>query len=645
MKKNFFPVALMALAIGFNACSSDDVTVNANGGGFSPALEGGYVKMAINMPSQVSGRAGVKDNGDQVDFNDGLPGEFAVKNATLLLFTKTDGQTEDQAKFHSAYDLPISMTKEGVQITSTTKIVSKVDKDVPNGSATTKLYAYVVLNNNKLIQFEKKEGDSEVSPYLELPANPLVTTSSATSTKLTEAVTFGDFRKKVVYGENNFKAAGFLMDNAPLSDKAGGVASPTITTLVDITGKVHKSKAEAEADDAKEIFVERALAKVTLQEKTTDNTLKGDHIKLDGLGSSKDYTIEGWALDVTNKTSFLGRDYKTDWNGLTADGSTGCRFIGSSALREAGTPSQPVAGSAFYRTYWGQDPNYDATSAAIADDFTYLTKQVKNSTGTLVNNEGGNIANKLGDDNPLYCMENTSDVAHMTTAQLTRVIVKVKFFNGASFFTFNGDNTTLYSNANMEARVKQAILDNAEILAKLKTDYSGTTIGANNIKLNWGPRNEDGKIILQSFKVNKVAGIDGADDKTYTVSVDASNNPLYDNLNKELGLGDILEYKDGIAYYPIRIKHFGDQLTPWDKNTANINDPYDSNNPAKYLGRYGVLRNNWYQLSISKISNIGSAVVPEIKFDEDNKPDEIEQYIAVRINVLSWAKRTQVEEL
>ena len=56
MKKKFFPMALMAIAMGLNACSSDDPVVNA-GGGNVPFADGGYVKMAINMPSAPSSRS------------------------------------------------------------------------------------------------------------------------------------------------------------------------------------------------------------------------------------------------------------------------------------------------------------------------------------------------------------------------------------------------------------------------------------------------------------------------------------------------------------------------------------------------------------------------------------------------------------
>lgn len=80
MKKNFFPVALMALAIGFNACSSDDVTVNANGGGSAPAIEGGYAKVSINLPSSSN------SNRANDEFEDGLASEYHVNNAKLVLF-------------------------------------------------------------------------------------------------------------------------------------------------------------------------------------------------------------------------------------------------------------------------------------------------------------------------------------------------------------------------------------------------------------------------------------------------------------------------------------------------------------------------------------------------------------------------------
>lgn len=237
-------------------------------------------------------------------------------------------------------------------------------------------------------------------------------------------------------------------------------------------------------------------------------------------------------------------------------------------------------------------------------------------------------------------MENTFDVANMQDRQITRAIVKVKFFNGQPFYTFNDDKSTLYDKTNMEKRIKQTILSNPAVLTKLKSDFSGTTIGEGNIDLNFGTRDKYGNILLESYTVHKTAGVtEATTDKTYSPSAGST-------LNKDLQLGNIVEYENGIAYYPIRIKHFGDEQTPWNKTTADMTNPYGTTNQAEnFLGRYGVLRNNWYNIEISSIKNVGSAVVPEIKLDDPTPGDKPENYISVRINVLSWAKRNQSESL
>jgi hypothetical protein len=78
-------------------------------------------------------------------------------------------------------------------------------------------------------------------------------------------------------------------------------------------------------------------------------------------------------------------------------------------------------------------------------------------------------------------------------------------------------------------------------------------------------------------------------------------------------------------------------MTPWTPGTA-----YGSEN-EKFLGRYGVLRNNWYELSVNKVSGLGYPKVPEVK--PDLPDDENDQYISVSVKILSWAKRSQEVEL
>lgn len=636
MKKNFFPVALMALAIGFNACSSDDVTVNANGGVSSPVLEGGYVKMAINMPSLVSGRADdVTNNSGNDQFEDGLAKEFDVKNATLLLFAGANNESEDKAVFHSAYNLDVSMAKENpdkTQITSTTRIVKPVNETAVAGKPN--LYAYVLLNNNELVTVT-----SATELTLKLKKRNVATSGSGVTlsdvTSMTTGTTFKDFREYIAEnGADAFHAdaKGFLMNNAPLYD------GTKVQTLVPIGNNVYKTKEAADAADAREVFVERALAKVTMHNEvpaTKDELSAKDAVIVqeDGSSLNKKFTIEGWTLDVTNKTSYLGRSYDNSWNSITTTPGTQTRFIGSTALR-TGTGVANHEGASLYRTYWGEDPNYSGSNAA---DFNILTKQ------TAFESAANPVSNGFGNNKPLYCMENTLNVAQMEQgSQVTRAIVKVKFLNGTTFYTFNDDNTTLYTQEKMIDRVKQAILDNTDVFNKCESEFPGKTITTSNVTIKWKDatgdpkRDKDGKIYLESFEITEGS--------TTVKSSDVFTGVT--DLNSKLQFGNIMQYADGLAYYAIPIKHFGQDLTPWHSTDTGVTSSSSYNSDDnKYLGRYGVLRNNWYDIAVSGIKYVGSPVVPELKFGDKNTPDKVENYIAVRINVLSWAKRTQVEEL
>lgn len=74
-----------------------------------------------------------------------------------------------------------------------------------------------------------------------------------------------------------------------------------------------------------------------------------------------------------------------------------------------------------------------------------------------------------------------------------------------------------------------------------------------------------------------------------------------------------------------------------------MGDPTYNGDNLKYLGRYGVLRNNWYEVVVNSISDPGSPVVPEI---DPNIPDDVNDfYISVSVNILSWAKRVHNVDL
>ena len=99
-------------------------------------------------------------------------------------------------------------------------------------------------------------------------------------------------------------------------------------------------------------------------------------------------------------------------------------------------------------------------------------------------------------------------------------------------------------------------------------------------------------------------------------------------------VGTIRYYAQGANYYyAARIRHFNDDETDW-----NNGETYG----IQHLGRYGVVRNNWYEVKINKITGPGEPVIVK---PDDGANDEAEGYIRAEINVLSWAKRSQGVEL
>lgn len=612
MKKQFGLPLMLASALAFSACSSDDVAENGNGS-LTDFSNGGYVKLAINLPTVKAAGAFKASDYNNDNFDPGLPAEYEVKNASVILF---QGNNENDAQFHSAYTLTDyqNPTITSEQITKVLQLTKPVKGDLIGDN----LYALVILNNNGLITVG---GDHKLT----------IGTADF-------AGTFKEFKQKTAtsstYNVNQFvsTAGGFFMSNAPLANKPGGTDDPSsaeINTLVKLNGRTYATSGEAEATPAADIYVERGVAKVTFTNDKTNATfqdaagIKTPLSNGSGIADVK-YTITGWGLDITNKSSYLVRHYSSAWNGLKTDVTSVTkkyRFIGSEKVEAGKTPLQ-------YRTYWAEDPNYTSYDADLNNNFSIQPDGVP----TYISEKFGTAA--VGDAQ--YCFENTFDVANQKQDKTTRVIVRAKVtVNGTAgdFYMINNGKSTLYSEANLKALVQNAIYNDPQVQALLAA-APGATLNEGDINVTFTDNliTAVRTITGFSFKINGT---------TYLTSNPEVNNVL---ANANAKVSNIIKYKDGIVYYPVRIKHFGNDLTPWNKDQTGVSktDIYNSNNANRYLGRYGVVRNNWYDLGVNSISGIGSAVVPPHTSTPD---DELDQYISVRINVLSWAKRVQREDL
>lgn len=599
MKKQFGLPLMLASALAFSACSSEDVADNGSKD-ISALTNGGYVKMNIKLPSRAASALKANDS-----FDDGLEAEYKVNDATLILF---QGDNEATARFHSAYMLSTGFTTDATttnQVTSTEKLTKSVNGETVGDN----LYALVVLNKNNVIA------------------------PQADHTLLVNGTdffgNFAELQKTIVDGNvTAFNGNGFFMTNAPLANAQGGIVDPgtaSITTLVNIKNAVYSTKTEAESKPAADIYVERGVAKVTMHKKTGALT---DEVYKDPMNTVS-YTIDAWGLDITNNTSYFSRVPSTTWNSLKSDYVTPAsyRFIGKTNMEN----NAAAGATGLFRTYWGEDPNYNTASA--------FNELIPNPTADASKNIA-NLYTAFDVDNPLYCMENTFDVDNMKQDRSTRVVVRAKlssasFTAGENFYTVNGEKATIYSYANLVKMIQKAIFDNAAVQAFI-TAHGGTA-SATAITVKMSARDEaTGKVTVEGFDFT-VGGTDFA-----AADKDAVVTAVNDQLK------NITCYKEGYAYYPIIIKHFGNGDTPWglDKDNTitgtNIYPTTGAGANANYLGRYGVLRNNWYDLEVNSIRTIGSAVVPS---RNDKFDDELNQFISVKINVLSWAKRTQSEDL
>lgn len=551
LKNLFGMAAMLALAA---SCSENEL-VESGGTG---ANENGphYATFTIKLPTTNGTRAA----GDPT-YEDGTPNEYAVNNATLIVFRGEAGEKEADAEFVESVELGDMKPWTGVGddpnvITTEANITAKLNNF--ESSYTGNYYAVIMLNNNMTGSNKK----------VKLPVN---------------GNTFSQWQKANVINSMASKENGFYMANAV---KVNGTTTSTLVTI----DKKKVTTNESAAQSAATIYVERGVAKVTMT--------AFSEMDVKGLTGDK-VTITAWDLDVTNKKSYPVHNvnnfagFPGYWGNVWSE------------------PRFTSGHTAFNRAHWGIDPNYSTLKNhdQHTDEFDYKASDY--------NFSGAGDATK-----PKYCLENTFSLGCMFQNQTTRVILKAKYVpsgltEGTTFYMIDG-KSGYFTDATLKAQIETAITN------------AGYTVTDFKVSLN--ALKTAGKHIVAAGDITKESG---------TQDVDAT---FLNKVNAQLGLSGekkISTYKEGVSYYIARIKHFGDGLTPWPATDGN-KETYGTGEDAKkrYLGRYGVVRNNWYELTVNKVTNPGSPDVPTV--NPDTPDDEGDKYyVNCTVKILSWAKRVQ----
>lgn len=589
--KHFFGLAVIA-AMTASCSSNNDLVGGGNGNGENTnETTVGYAAFNINLPSVSGTRA------DDPEFNEGDAKEYDVNNATLLIFkapaSTTTSTTENDYTFVESVDLG-SMepwTKDGGDndgITTKAKIVAKLDKVTSKED----LYALVILNN--------KTADGKLK--VAMPTAPTETAPGQTYKNWNESATNATTDGKAILDNEK----GFYMANAPLYDKTNS----KVTTLVQIKKNlIFPTEIKAAASEGNDIYVERGVAKVTMAtvpvgaKTVTGGTYDGDKVD-----------IKNWGLDVTNKKTFPV--HKTDDTGYDDiwKFSTAASTVNSATIKRFFDSSSSCVAK---RVYWGVDPNYSNNDLFAADkdtergnNFNYIPK-------------GGNVSTSV--TGVQYCLENTFNLANMTQGQTTRVVFKAKytpgtFTDGETFYKI-GKNVKLWHQADLEKQIKAAV-------SKVVPGASAPTA---TIKVFLNGASND--LTKAGNKVLTRENLSLNSSPLDQVQVDAVNEKL--GLTAESGIST---FESGYTYYIARVKHFGDALTPW-----KVDDPKYGVDNISFLGRYGMLRNNWYELTVNSVSGPGYPEVPTVKPTVPDDDDD--KYVSVSVKVLDWAKRSQSVDL
>lgn len=584
--KHLFGLAVIAAMTA--SCSSNEDLGTAGPGTGTNEAGVGYATFTINLPSvsgsTTSGARGTRaaDAGGGV-VDPGSEDEYKVSDATALIFQKY-GADEGSYKFVESVNLPITGAWEDAEegVTKSKKLVAKLTNvDTKN------TYGVLVLLNNNTASGVK----------IKLP------TAGLSYKEWNDQILSPDLAELAKTGE-------FYMANAPLCE------SGKVTTLVTIDkSKIYATEAEAKTKTSADVYVERGVAKMTVADPGTKTVTD----KATTKSTKSQVTFSNWALDITNKKTYavhnidgLSTDFPAIW--------TKERFTGTNN-----------------RVYWGKDPNYDnkdlkkndATGDGLRDkEFNFIT----------ATSEINKDFTKGTNTNPVYCLENTFNLTNMYQGQTTRVIFKATYtpMNDAGVSLAETDGT-FYTIGNMKTILKETDLE-AAVNAAATSALQDCVVDYTNLK-----KEGSHVITLEDIKENasSTTHLDGttkygADKKTGDDIVTEINTKLGLKAGRPEEMVGINTYYKGVTYYIARVKHFG-SLTPWKSGES-----YGTDN-ATYLGRYGMLRNNWYDLEVDNVYGPGYPGVPPV--DPNQPDDENEKYLSVSVKILSWAKRSDKVDL
>lgn len=410
----------------------------------------------------------------------------------------------------------------------------------------------------------------------------------------------------IIEGQTDLKQVFSILDANKLSTSGAFLMTNETapTKPEDLTKATDTEKNDAGSDETDSpetlklinVSIERAVAKVTFAKNGSGNTGASDsqfEIEDDNSSTIAKVTLNSVGLINLNKKMYLVKG------------------------NETATAPSGVSTSWAYPI----DPNYNAT--------TDLTNNFSNPS--VGDNDWKDVFATGQTATKFYCPENTMVAAQQLNGVTTGVVYKATWTmeTGYPYTTADKDGSDFYSrrfaavlkvaSGTLDSKITESIFTTAHTASD--TEPAGTFFAYNDLVF----KNKYAAILYKAM-----------DDAT------GNDNEIGGNVNTkfkdilykegttertaaELEEQDIHTYVGGVCYYPVWIKH----------------NPTETGNMAQ--GKYGVVRNHWYELTVTGISNLGNSQ-PTYE-DPDDPDDPAVARIQVQANIKKWTRVYQDVEL
>lgn len=583
MKKNRLFLALLAFACtSFFACSSSDDETTDPGVGAETGSDIGDAAGSRFMSVQIINPAGtraVTDGG----YEKGTDNENKVNSLRFYFFNEDGSPITVNATAGAGGDKNfVSATPE------------PVGENMPNVEKILK--ATVVINT--------KQGDNiNVKKVVAVANYDIAGLDDAAKSLSDLCAAVGDYSKISITNGETTSNTNFLMTSSSYADASGQV------TAVDIKPEnLCNSAAAAEANPVN-IYIERVVAKVKMDLSWKESVEKVENVKfgtstvtavkmknaqneditvnIDGTTKQLYVVFNKWDITGTAPQSYLIKKVgsTTAWDGLFAGWNDPDKF----------------------RSYWAENPA--GVTNMNLKHFDYQ------SIGQNFN--GGYV----------YCLENAGDagatdgtkavydpkatITNRTQAIIAATLVTLDESNNATAIGLVNWAGQYYTEADAVTRLLDAIT------TKVYADATATTkIAASDVELVTATAAHvaDAKSETSPRYYSYLQLTSAAESKKF---YDASGNEMgKDKVNEILkSLPGAKVWHDGLTYYYTDIEHFGADDTK---------------------GKYGVVRNHVYGISINSVVGLGTPVLKTDEVIVPQKPENVDTYIAAQINILSW---------